>query len=145
MLAGLAAVVGAGLLVVAAVVLLGGGGDADGTVEAVAPGGRTSTSPADPVGSPATATSAAERVVLRPDGLGVVDFGASPAHTYAALTEALGVSGFNLDFLAPGPSEFDHLTSAAGFDALVDSGEMALFGATGEDPADVCTSAGGHA
>lgn len=81
-------VIGAIALVVTAVVLFGSGDDPD-----VDTAGGTA--------APATATTTAtteagggagqtDDVVLLPDGLGVVDFGASPTETFAALTEALG-------------------------------------------------------
>lgn len=237
---GLLALVGAGALVVAALVVLGGDDNGE-DAEAVA----ASTTTASVALAETTAITAAEvtdEVVLLPDGLGVVDFGASPEHTIAALTEVLGIpdftqehggpeafpvayrcvgsarptgivqavwgerlvvlasehSGFfawrfvtagnfigtgerldsdlatpeglgtgttvedfereygptttsvdtltgELDYLGEGPAEFDHLVSPTGYDAAAFQGNLSFFGATGDDPARVCTMLGGHA
>lgn len=50
-----------------------------------------------------------------------------------------------LVYLGEGPAEYDGLTSPDGYDAAAYQGDLAYFGATGEDPEDVCVSLGGHA
>lgn len=85
---GLVALLAIAAVVVAAVAILGG--DETGRESAEPAAGSASTT------GPATSTTSAatDEVVLLPDGLGVVDFGASPEEAVAAVTEAIGVPDF---------------------------------------------------
>lgn len=92
---GLVALLGVAAVVVVAVTVLGGeetgGDDAE-----IAAGSPSTTAP-----TTSTTRAVTDEVVLLPDGLGVVDFGASPEDAIAAVTEAIGVPDFTQPYGGP--------------------------------------------